>query len=396
MEIKFYLISLLIPIGLLLNSCTKIEYHEVENPSYLRVFNNLNYDVNLGDKNLLVPYLTMLIDPVFDEEGIPIQAAIVGDFLDKRIRYAAPYPTHSAGSTKRNNPEYPGKENVLVGPILNGFDLSSWAQIPAGAHRIVFYFRPVNDIPFFELTPELKQQVAMEGTIDLKEREIYTLHIVQKDFKTKENGLLLRKENFQNIPFSDSLVYVNFYNMSSKGFLESEARKPQGLITLRDGIKDEMNVYLSLYPEETKLFNSKTAIPDYYARYLQTMYRNTELATVSPYFNFPLFADRSKKISTNMLQNVTFLAPGLNFMDIGVGGNMMPKGLASHLTFFGLNELVTVPGNINSARFPSMIINTHSGIYNPKSFPAINTIEVVNGEAYLTTIQRKFDPPTYK
>lgn len=396
MNMKYYLITLVLVIGVLSQSCTKIEYHEVESPAYFRVFNNLNYEVNLGDKELLVPYLTMLIDPEFDQNGIPVTAAIVGDFLDKRVRYAAPYPTHSAGSTKRNNPEYPGKENVLVGPILNGFDLSSWAQIPSGSHRIVFYFRPVNDIPFFELTDDLKQNIAIEGTYNLKEREIYTLHVVQKDFETKENGLLLRQENFQNLPFSDSLVYVNFYNMSAKGFLESEDRKPEGMTTLEYGMKDEVNVYLSLYPQEVDSYNSTTALSGYYARYLQPLYRNTEEATVSPYFNFPLFADSTKTLTTNMIQHVTFLAPGLDFIDLGVGGTTMPRGLCAHLTFYGLNELVALPGYVNSARFPSMFINTHSGVYNPKSFPAINTIEVVNGEAYLTTIQRKFDPPIYK
>ncbi len=396
MKAKHYLTALIATIGLLLHSCTKIEYHEVENPAYLRVFNNLNYEVNLGDKDLLVPYLTMLIDPEYDQNGVPISAAIVGDFLDKRVRYAAPYPTHSAGSTKRNNPEYPGKENVLVGPILNGFDLSSWAQIPAGSHRIAFYFRPVNDIPFFELTDELKQNIAIEGTYNLQEREIYTLHVVQKDFETKENGLLLRQENFHHLPFSDSLVYMNFYNMSAAGFLDSKDRKPDGMTTLEDGMKDEMNVYLSLYPEEATAYNSQTAIQDYYARFLHPVYRNTEEPTVSPYFHFPLLADTTKTITTNMVQQITFLAPGLNFIDMGMGGNVMPKGLCSHLTFYGLNELVSLPSRVNSARFPSMFINTHSGVHNPKSFPAINTIEVVNGEAYLTTIQRKFDPPIYK
>lgn len=396
MKQNYYLIITLFAFGILFNCCTKIDYHEVERPAYLRVFNNLNYDVNLGDKELLVPYLTMLIDPEFNEKGIPVKAAVVGDFLDKRVRYAAPYPTHSAGSTKRNNPEYPGKENVLVGPILNGFDLSSWAQIAAGSHRIVFYFRPVNEIPFFDLSDDLKEHIAAEGTYDLKEREIYTLHVVQKNFKTKENGLLLRQENFQNLSFSDSLVYVNFYNMSASGFLDSKNKKPAGMTTLKDGMKDETNVYLSLYPQETREYNSKTALSGYYARFLQPVHRNTEVATVSPYFSFPLFADTTKDISTNMVQQITFLAPGLNFIDLGIGGTDMPKGLCSHLTFYGLNEQVKLPGPVNSARFPSMFINTHSGIHNPKSFAAINTIEVVNGEAYLTTIQRKFSPPIYK
>src|SRR5690606_8716489 len=221
-------------------------------------------------------------------------------------------------------------------------------------------------------------------------------HVVQKDFETKENGLLLRQENFHHLPFSDSLVYMNFYNMSAKGFLDSDDRKPDGMTTLEDGMQDEMNVYLSLYPEEAMAYNSQTAIQGYYARFLFPVYRNTEEPIVSPYFHFPLLADTTKTITTNMVQQITFLAPGLNFIDLGVVGTTMPKGLCTHLTFYGLNVLVLLPYiNVNSARFPSMFVDTHSGVHNPKSFPAINTIEVVNGEAYLTTIHRKFDPPIY-
>src|SRR5690606_4282307 len=168
------------------------------------------------------------------------------------------------------------------------------------------------------------------------------------------------------LPFSDSLVYMNFYNMSARGFLDSKDRKPDGMTTLEHGMKDEMNVYLSLYPEEATAYNSQTAIQDYYARFLHPVYRNTEEPTVSPYFHFPLLADTTKTITTNMVQQITFLAPGLNFIDMGIGGNVMPKGLCSHLTFYGLNELVSLPSRVNSARFPSMFINTHSGVHNPK------------------------------
>lgn len=401
MNAKHFIIALSV-LGFLLGSCSEIEYHEIEAPAYLRVFNNLNYEVRLENRHEKVPYLTMLIDPVYDENGVPISAAIVGDFLDKREKYASPYPTHSAGSTKRNNPEYPGKENVLVGPILNGFDLSSWAQIPAGKHKIAFYFRPINEIPFFELAPDQRHSIAVEREIDLTEREIYTLHVVQKDHTTKENGIILRQENFHKQPFSDSFVYVNFYNMSAKGYFESEDQyKPANVLspTLSHGINDVTNVYLSLYPETSKQYNEEAAFPAFYAKYLYTLHRDTETDKVHPYFSFPLFADTTKTITTNMVQHLAFLAPGIDFFDIG-GGEYAPEKGCTNLAFYdnGLAESLPNLGPVDTDSYtmlPGMIVNIHSGIHNPRSFATVNTVEIVNGQAYLTTIQRKYAPPIY-
>jgi hypothetical protein len=203
------------------SGCSKVDYAKIGDPAYLRVFNNLNYVVGLENKDEEVPFLTMLIDPEMDKDGMPVKAGIKGDFLDQREPYAPPYPSHVGSSISYKNPEYPGKENVLVGPVLNGFDLSSWAQIPSGKHRIVFMFRPVNNVPFFNLESRLKQKVLIDTTITLDSKEVYTLHILQKNFLTKKNGIYLRKENFHKLSLSDSLVYVNFYNMSAKGFQES-------------------------------------------------------------------------------------------------------------------------------------------------------------------------------
>ncbi|WP_448635109.1 hypothetical protein [Pedobacter panaciterrae] len=137
--------------------CSKVEYKKIDDPAYLRVFNNLNYKIGVDNKDEMLPFLTMLIDPEMDQDGMPVGAQIKGDFLDKRDPYAPPYPSHIGSGTSVNNPEYPGRENVLVGPVLNGFDLSSWAQIPSGKHRIVFMFRPKNTVPFFNLDPKLKK-----------------------------------------------------------------------------------------------------------------------------------------------------------------------------------------------------------------------------------------------
>ena len=115
------------------------------------------------------------------------------DFLDQRAPYAPPYPSHIGNNNSVNNPEYPGKENVLVGPVLNGFDLSSWAQVPSGTHRVMFLYRPTNSIPFFQLEPALRKKVLIDTTLDLTEGEVYTMHVLQQNFITKENGVLLRK-----------------------------------------------------------------------------------------------------------------------------------------------------------------------------------------------------------
>jgi len=85
------------------------------------------------------------------------------------------------------------------------------------------------------------------------------------------------------------------------------------------------------------------------------------------------------------------IAPGLDFQVSVNSSYDPPKGLAASLTFSGDGT-----ENTGVAFFPNMIINTHSGIYNPRSFSSVNTVEFVNGEAYLTTIQRKYDPPIYK
>lgn len=382
-------------------SCTEVDYTEIDQPAYLRVFNNLNYEVKLANRLEKPPFLTMLIDPVFNAEGIPVSAAIVGDFLDSRDKYAAPFPTHSAGSTSKKNPEYPGKENVLVGPILNGFDLSSWAQVPSGEHRIVFMYRPINEIPFFALEPKLKKEIAVDEVINLKVHEVYTLHVLQKNFVTKENGIILREENFQKLPLSDSLVYVNFYNMSAKGFVDSDDKSKEenrDYNTLSYGIEDVMDVYLSLYSKRIDNgypeYDKKNAIPGFYAQYLTTVIRDTENKEVHPYASFPLFAGFvNDKIKTEMVQIIGLTAPALQYLEPAIGGNSNPPKQSANLSFYADGR--TAIGNIRTATFPNMIINTHSGIYNPRSFASVNTIEIVNGRAYLTTIQRKYPLPIY-
>ena len=405
--------ALLPLIGFVFYSCTEVDYREVENPAYLRVFNDLNYVVTAFAEDDQLPYLTMLIDPVFDADRIPTDAAIVSDFLDRRNSYASPYPTHSESGTSVWNPEYPGREEVLVAPVVNGFDLSSWAQIPSGKHRFVFMRRPYNDISFFELRKSLKQTVLLDTTLTLDAYEVYTLNVLQKDFETKENGVILRKENFIKQPFSDSLVYVNFYNYSAKGFWQADASY-KGIINgapnqLEYGIQDTMKILMSLYrfPEVSHSYSyfkegNHNYIGNYYELYQRMLYRNTESNSVAPYLGFPLFADTaSNDIVTDMLESFIFIRPDMTGWEQDINDLNM-TGVTTQfarLVFCGTeNDTKDIRfyfEKMTPCVFPNMIVNTHSGIYNPRSFATVNFVEVVNGEAYLTTVQRRFDPPVY-
>ncbi|SHM47852.1 hypothetical protein SAMN05444266_108217 [Chitinophaga jiangningensis] len=374
------------------SSCSKVEYTEIEKPAYLRVFNDLNLKIGLENKDEDRPYLCMLIDPEINKDGVPVSAALKGDYLDQRDPYAPPYPSHIGSSTRKNNPEYPGKENVLVGPVLNGFDLSGWAQVPSGKHRVVFYYRPMNDIPFFDLEPAVRSKKVVDTVIDLGVQEVYTMHVLQSNFVTQEKGIVLRTENFHKLPLSDSLVYINFYNYSADGFWQADINLKKNQYTsgvMQYGVRDEMNIWLSL----CKPGGVKT-IPGYRFAYLGQLRRNTG-NQVSPYYSFPLFADSaSNHIVTDIWQRITLLAPGIDPEQ-----NPYPDYYAVTDGGYGL---VACYGNGSPQDFqrgalylPGMIVNIHSGNYNPRSFATVNTIEIVNGNAYLTTIQRKYAPPVY-
>ncbi|SFC62701.1 hypothetical protein SAMN05421747_116125 [Parapedobacter composti] len=391
---------------LALAGCAKVEYREIHEPAYLRVFNNLNYEVKLENRFEEQPFLTMLIDPEFDAEGVPIGGAIVGDHLDQRASYAPPFPTHSSTSTSYRNPEYPGKANVLVGPVLNGFDLSSWAQIPSGEHRILFVFRPISAEPFAALPARLRSQVFIDTVVSLAPGEVYTLHVLQKDFVTKQNGMILRQENFHKQPFADSLVYFNVYNMSAKGFWNAESMlKPEitSYGNMRWGMRDEMDMYLTLNRsipgvDHMTTLSESLPLPGHYMNYVGTVRRDTEHAAVSPYAAFPVFADTaSNGISTTTVQTLLLVAPG---MDPAVAPGSSRDAFDSNgtyipLAFHGKIPDVRVTGLGSAVPFPNMIVSEHSGVYNPRSFATVNSIEVVNGRAYLMTVQRKYAPPVY-
>jgi len=381
------------------SSCTKVDYTEIKDPAYLRVFNNLNYLQTMGNKDEKLPYFCLLINPTVEADGTITGGEIVGDFLNKRDAYAPPYPSHIGNSTTVDNPEFPGKQNVLVAPVLNGFDLSSWAQVPSGDVRVIFAYRPKNEIPFLKLEKHLRQDILIDTVLNLGSKEVYTMHLLQTDFNTKAHGLVVRQENFHKLPLSDSLVYVNFYNMSAKGFVDADASLKDNDYRLRSfkgGIQDEMNVYFSLYETEANLTHNGATIPGFKGRYLTKLKRETNSAAVSPYMSFPLWASTlGNRIYTPIWQRFEFLAPGIDITANPIFPSESETGGNWAVVNCLRNGRIELQSRDNGTILPNLLVNVHSGINNPQTFATVNTIEVVNGRVYLTTIQRKYPAPIY-
>lgn len=393
--------------------CKKVEYTTINNPAYVRVFNDLNYTQNYADKLAKYPDLCMIINPVLAADGTPTGGDVIADFLDKRAPYAPPYPSHSGNSTSLQNPEYPGKANVLVGPILNGFDLSSWAQMPSGKLRFMFFYRPYNEIPFFQLDRQLQQDVLLDTTLNLDAQEVYTLHVLQRDYVTKKKGVILRKETFQKLPLADTLAYVNFYNYSSKGYWQAdESQKPTGganlLRSFKSGVKDEMNIYMSIYNGQVTPVSptNSPVITNYDRKYIGRLIRDADGSQVNPYVSFPIWvAPKADSIKTDIWQRFDFLAPGLDIMNTPyrVAGNN--TNYSTYGNFAAVNCLLngtltttTLTANTyfqNATMVPNMLVNIASGTQKSKTFATVNTIEVINSNVYLMTVQRKYPAPTY-
>ena len=398
MKTTTYMMFILLLTGMV--SCKKVEYRKIDKPAYVRVFNNLTYTIGVSNKDEPQPFLCMLIDPELDSDGKPTGAAIIGDFLDKRSAYASPNPAHAGLSTSRFNPEYPGKELVLTAPVLNGFDLTNWAQIPSGKHRIMFMSRPINDIPFFQLEKDLRNNIMIDTVLNLTEREVYTLHVLQQNFATKKNMLYVREETFHKQPLSESFSYVNFYNLSADGFFTADEglknlRSDERSVPMRFGIQDNMNVYL------TQIDGTNKRIPELSYQFAGNMKRNLKDTKVSPYYAFPILPEANDNgVATDSWQFLQFLAPGMDPTSSVLFG--APPSTFTTVYAGNLNGLYAYAQfdtrrypHLSADILPNMIINVHSGADRPRSFGVVNTIEVVNGKIYLSTVQRKYAAPTY-
>lgn len=412
-------INLLILLAWMVAGCAKIEMTRIARPAYFRVFNDLNYKLTLANKDKVLSTFTMLINPVQDAGGRPVSAEVVGDFIVTRNFYAPPYPSYIGNSVDIYNPEYPGKERSIAGPIMNGFDLSSWAQIQSGKKRFVFYARPKTTVPFFSLEEKYREKPLLDTVLDLEEGQVYTIHVLENDFVTKEVGALVRKEIFQTLPLSDTLTYVNFYNYSSSNFwLAPDADKPQTVTQMYqvggygpyndnapffyDGIRDTMNVYFTLYHYVNYYDNLQNNLYAggssqlYNKDYIYTMIRSTVNNAVAPYFSFPVFVNANKdSVFSDIFEDFDFVHPSIvvQYMNQFGGWNQnLDKGKYFPIYCFKNGVIDDIAQEYT---LPDLIVTTASGKYRSRSFGAVNSIEVINGSVYLTTVQRVYDPPSY-
>ncbi|MFC3196466.1 hypothetical protein ACFOET_02445 [Parapedobacter deserti] len=406
---------LLLPLFLLLvNSCRKTEYRTVDSPAYIRIFNSLNIPVNVVNKDDPASFLCLFIDPEFDENGHPIGGLMEGDFLDVRARYASPNPTHVGVSNSPYNPEFPGKELYPTAPILNGYDLTNWAQISSGKRRFLFMHRPRNTEPFAELNPNMVS-VCIDTTINLAEGEIYTMHVLLENFEKKTTTLYARQESFHKQPFADTAAYVNFYNLSSEGFWSSPYKGIGDRGTsMEAGIPDIVNVFFS-HVSTTENENGQEVhayIPGYTKNYIGTLTRDLSGTRVTPYYGFPIFMREGETIHTKSWQFLQFFSPSMRGLEQSFrqgNTNYPPRvDIRQHYNFYNeyvYLELTDNPrpeSNVNMRTpverltLPNLLLNVHSGRNNPQTFGSVSSIEYINGFVYLTTIQRTFPAPIYE
>lgn len=410
---------------LVLAACSKTKYNNIPNAAYLRVFNSLDFEPNVPNKDLPTPFLTMIVDPEFDKSGMVTGGKIVGDFLDKRIPYAAPYPAN-AGSSDYRNVEYPGTENVPVGPILNGINLSSWAQVPSGKHRILFFSRPITPTPFFNLDPQFRQTMLVDSTVDLGPGEVYTMEVLQKTIASvlpTPIQLYMRQEQFTQRPFNDTVLYVNFYNLSAEGYAAAHPELlDQGYYfqgtNRTTAFGDTMNLFYSLfsrdmpYPLNELNTVGSDLVPGYNNIWLGTLVRS-QSSGLAPYYPIPMFAapDTTGGILSMEWQQFILMAPGLSPaagpvpIDYNLGmaganplcGAIGCTNLANDGKYDPVVSPPRTPGfqNVASTFLPNLIRYTASGTYPQRSFATISSIEIINGYVYLTSVQRTYPPPVH-
>lgn len=386
-------------------SCSKFEYRTIEEPAYLRVFNCLYYKIS-AENPMPTPYLTMLIDPQFDQNGIPIGAAIVGDFMDTRRPYAPPFPNYT-GNVSKTNYDYPGNADVLVAPIMNGYNLSGWAQVPAGEHRVMFVFRPKNEVPFAELEERFRKQITVDTTFNLSPKEVYTMNVLQADFTSKKNMAYLRQETFYKQGFDTEKIYFNVYNLSSKGYWKAPNNQKDVYPSFHGdrkpvpGIQDEMNIYTSLYdmPEVRTDLNNYISISTFNKisgfenRFAGKVFHDLS-GRVTPYHSIPLFINKKPgQVWSNVGVQISLTAIytadegyvnydyGTQRMEIScIVPTYMDPYKNSYINVYEANELP---------------VTTHSGTNKKQSFATVNSIEVVNGKPYITSTQRTFPKPIF-
>lgn len=279
-----------------LAGCYKYKELPLENePAYLRVFNSVAVNPDALQGGSIASFFTFLMDPEMDAQGVPVKAATMCDFLTTRQLYSSSYPINAGNSSEGHyvidaygtkvfsttpvNFEYPGNAHVLTAPSINGFDLSAWAQMPSGKHRIVFVTRPKNSIPFSSLSKEIRSQVLVDTVMNFEKGEVYTLEILCRDLDKNQFGLYARQESFIHQAFEENKLYVGYINLSG-------VRPKLSQLNFSSTFPDKITINYSYMVQEKPNTASYKPLPGYNNNYYTTL--TNRMDTAISFMTLPL------------------------------------------------------------------------------------------------------------
>lgn len=390
---------------------------ELTDPAYMRVFNNLAVNPDALHSGQVAPFVTFVMDPKTDAAGIPADGSVIGDYLTTRQLFSLSYPISEANSSigtgtlgagvGNNTPvinntpvnyEYPGNAHVLTAPVINGFDLSAWAQVPSGKHRLMFVVRPKNAIAFKDLAATIRGNILLDTTVNFVKGEVYTLELVSRDLDNGKYGLYIRHETFPRQAYDAGKLYVGFVNLSGKKPLNAQ----QGF-SFNFGDRVRINCTYNIFNDAayaTQGSSFYNPYPGYDETYLTTL--ASRMDTTISFQPLPL------------LQESSFFYQGLLREYFPVNGTS--NSYFGSLPYYSFNLLdadnpVSDPDAklgylLRCARDPSSY-NNYPVDYNNRSVPnlnllvntgggyhvysTVNIIELVYDRAYLMQIQRAFN-----
>lgn len=414
------LIFFLLLLGLGLAGCKKYALAPlVKDPAYIRVFNNLSSTIDALHNQQATPFLTFLMDPKTDGAGVPNDASIIGDYLGTRQGFSLSYPINEANSSTGNgtlanfgnpatvnltpvNYEYPGNAHVQTAPVINGLDLSAWASIPSGKHRIMFIVRPQSNPGFKDLSVTQRSDILLDTTVNFEKGEVYTLEVVSRDLDNNKYGLYIRQEQFIHQAFDTTKLYVGFTNLSGKPTSDM-----LNGVTKYIGDKINVTATYSVYNDAASAGGngtSATALYQPYPGYNSTVLTSltTKMDPVIDYQPLPFLPQDS------------FFYQGLlrQYAIITTTGASIPYGTMPYFNFqlYNVDDPMYDPFsaqdyfiNINCAYDPSvfnsyvttgslpqlnLIVNTGHGYH---VYSTINIMEIVYNKVYMMQIQRGFN-----
>jgi len=383
----------------------------MKDPAYIRVFNNLTTTVDFLHSQQVTPFLTFLADPVVDKAGVPSDAAVTGDFFGARQPYSLSAPINEANSSlstvnpggnggpvvAKINYEYPGNAHVLAAPVINGFDLSAWAQLPSGKHRIMFVVRPLNNIGFRDLPATVRSNILIDTTIDFQKGEVYTMEVVSRDIDNAKYGLYVRKEQFIHQAFETNKLYAGMVNLSGK-------LPVSAAISTAFFFPDKLRISYTYNIFNDAVGNiggsgSYTHLPGYDNTYYTTL--NSKMDTAVSFLPLPMLSESSffyqgvpRTYSTlpNFPTEYQGTMPYVNFnivnADRPTGGPTVgtPDGLilacSADPTTFNNTPRQSYTPNLN------LIVNTGNAFH---VYPTLNILELSYDHVYLMQIQRGID-----